>query len=125
MLWGSVPQMSDAVRIEHSNNDKFAQNGQSVYRWTVTQLPKIAKQIIERAGLAPEEIGAIVLHQANLRIIEPLAEKIGAPNARVATDVVYSGNTSAASVPLALSKMMADEPLPRAPRPCCSPLAAA
>lgn len=73
----------------------------------------MASQIIERAGLQPEEIDGIILHQANLRIIEPLAEKIGAPNARVATDIVYSGNTSAASVPLALSKLMAsDEPLP-------------
>lgn len=112
VLWGSVPQMSDAVRIERENDDKFAQNGQSVFRWTTTQLPQIAQQIIERAGLQPQDIGGIVLHQANLRIIEPLAEKIGAPNARVATDVVYSGNTSAASVPLALSKMMAQDPLP-------------
>jgi len=112
VVWGSVPSLSDAVRIEAENDMKFAQNGQSVYRWTVTQLPKIASQIIDRAGMKPEELDAIVLHQANLRIIEPLAEKIGAPNARVATDVVYSGNTSAASVPLALSKMMAsDEPL--------------
>ncbi|MFJ2618646.1 beta-ketoacyl-ACP synthase III [Glutamicibacter sp. NPDC087344] len=112
-VWGSVPSLSDAVRIEAENDMKFAQNGQSVYRWTVTQLPKIASQIIERAGLQPEDIDGIILHQANLRIIEPLAEKIGAPNARVATDVVYSGNTSAASVPLALSKLMAsDEPLP-------------
>ena len=112
IVWGSVPSLSDAVRIEASNDNKFAQNGQSVYRWTVTQLPKIAKKIIERAELSPEDIDAIVLHQANLRIIEPMAEKIGAPNARVATDVVYSGNTSAASVPLALSKMMAsDQPL--------------
>ena len=113
VVWGSVPSLSDAVRIEAENDMKFAQNGQSVYRWTVTQLPKIASQIIERAGMKPEELDAIVLHQANLRIIEPLADKIGAPNARVATDVVYSGNTSAASVPLALSKLMAsDEPLP-------------
>lgn len=112
VLWGSVPSMSDAIRIEESNNGKFAQNGQSVYRWAVTQLPAIAGKVIERAGLDPEEIGAIVLHQANLRIIEPLAAQIGAPNAIVATDVVYSGNTSAASVPLALSKMMADQPLP-------------
>lgn len=113
VVWGSVPSLSDAVRIEAANDMKFAQNGQSVYRWTVTQLPKIASQIIERAGMKPEELDAIVLHQANLRIIEPLAEKIGAPNARVATDVVYSGNTSAASVPLALSKLMAsEEPLP-------------
>lgn len=113
VVWGSVPSLSDAVRIETENNMKFAQNGQSVYRWTVTQLPKIASKIIDHAGMKPEELDAIVLHQANLRIIEPLAEKIGAPNARVATDVVYSGNTSAASVPLALSKLMAsDEPLP-------------
>lgn len=113
VVWGSVPSLSDAVRIEAENNMKFAQNGQSVYRWTVTQLPKIASKIIDRAGLAPEDVGAIILHQANLRIIEPLAEKIGVPNAIIATDVVYSGNTSAASVPLALSKMMAsDEPLP-------------
>lgn len=113
VVWGSVPSLSDAVRIEAENDMKFAQNGQSVYRWTVTQLPKIASKIIERAEMKPEELDAIVLHQANLRIIEPLAEKIGAPNARVATDVVYSGNTSAASVPLALSKLMAsDDPLP-------------
>ncbi|MCW4465551.1 ketoacyl-ACP synthase III [Glutamicibacter sp. MNS18] len=116
VLWGSVPQMSDAVRIERENNDKFAQNGQSVFRWTTTQLPKIAQQIIGKAGLVPEDIGGIVLHQANLRIIEPLADKIGAPNARVATDVIYSGNTSAASVPLALSKMMAEDPLPAGTR---------
>ncbi|MGH3653997.1 beta-ketoacyl-ACP synthase III [Glutamicibacter sp.] len=113
VVWGSVPSLSDAVRIEAENDMKFAQNGQSVYRWTVTQLPKIASKIIDRAGMKPEELDAIVLHQANLRIIEPLAEKIGAPNARVATDVVHSGNTSAASMPLALSKLMAsDEPLP-------------
>ena len=106
VLWGSVPSMSDAVRIEESNNGKFAQNGQSVYRWAVTKLPEIASKVIERAGLAPEEIGAIVLHQANLRIIEPLAAKIGAPNAVIATDVVYSGNTSAASD--ALGTLQAD-----------------
>ena len=100
------------MRPAFAPGGKFAQNGQSVYRWTVTQLPKIASKIIDRAGLKPEELDAIVLHQANLRIIEPLAEKIGAPNARVATDVVHSGNTSAASMPLALSKMMAsNEPL--------------
>lgn len=56
--------------------------------------------------MKPEELGAVVLHQANLRIIEPLARKIGAVNAVVAKDVVDSGNTSAASIPLALSKLV-------------------
>lgn len=54
----------------------------------------------------PEDLAGVVLHQANLRIIEPLALKIGAVNAVVARDVVDSGNTSAASIPLAFSKLV-------------------
>lgn len=112
VLWGSVPEMGDAVRIERVNNDKFAQNGQSVFRWTTTALPKIAREILERAKVEPEDVGVIVLHQANLRIIEPLARKIGAEQAIVATDVTESGNTSAASIPLALSKLMEEQEIP-------------
>ena len=112
VLWGSVPQMGDAVRIQRHENDKFAQNGQAVFKWTTYELPKIAKTVLERAGIEPADLGAIVLHQANLRIIEPLARKIGAINARVATDVTESGNTSAASIPLAFSKLMESDPLP-------------
>lgn len=66
----------------------------------------IARQACERAGLVPADLAAVVLHQANLRIIEPLAEKIGAVNAVVARDVTESGNTSAASIPLAFSKLV-------------------
>ncbi|WP_329268816.1 beta-ketoacyl-ACP synthase III [Streptomyces sp. NBC_01451] len=105
VLWGSVPEMGNAVRIE-GTPPRFAQEGQSVYRWATTQLPRIARQACERAGVAPEELAAVVLHQANLRIIEPLAAKIGAVNAVVARDVVESGNTSAASIPLAFSKLV-------------------
>ena len=112
VVWGSVPEMGDAVRIEHKNDSKFAQNGQAVFRWTTVQLPKIAKQILERAELDPKDVGVIVLHQANLRIIEPLARKIGAEHALIATDVTESGNTSAASIPLALSKLLAKESVP-------------
>ncbi|MYS94207.1 MULTISPECIES: beta-ketoacyl-ACP synthase III [Streptomyces] len=105
VLWGSVPEMGNAVRIE-GTPPRFAQEGQSVYRWATTQLPPIARRACERAGLAPADLAAVVLHQANLRIIEPLAEKIGAVNAVVARDVTGSGNTSAASIPLALSKLV-------------------
>ncbi|MFC5803956.1 beta-ketoacyl-ACP synthase III [Streptomyces formicae] len=105
VLWGSVPQMGHAVRIE-GTPPRFAQEGQSVYRWAATQLPPIARAVCERAGFAPEELAAVVLHQANLRIIEPLAERIGAVNAVVARDVVESGNTSAASIPMALAKLV-------------------
>jgi 3-oxoacyl-[acyl-carrier-protein] synthase III len=110
VVWGSVPEMSDAVRIE--GGGKFAQNGQSVFRWTTTQLPTIAKEVCEKSGIAPEDLGGVVLHQANLRIIDPLAKKLGAINAVVARDVVESGNTSAASIPIALSKLVERREIP-------------
>ncbi|MCP3753910.1 beta-ketoacyl-ACP synthase III [Streptomyces sp. TBY4] len=105
VLWGSVPAMGNAVRIEGSP-PVFAQEGQSVYRWTTSQLPPLARKVCEKAGITPEDLAGVVLHQANLRIIEPLAAKIGAVNAVVARDVVDSGNTSAASIPMALSKLV-------------------
>lgn len=105
VLWGSVPEMGHAVRIEGTPS-RFAQEGQSVYRWATTKLPSLARATCERAGLTPEDLAAVVLHQANLRIIEPLAAKIGAVNAVVARDVTESGNTSAASIPIALSKLV-------------------
>ncbi|MER7044816.1 MULTISPECIES: beta-ketoacyl-ACP synthase III [Streptomyces] len=105
VLWGSVPAMGHAVRIE-GTPPRFAQEGQSVYRWATTQLPPIARKVCERGGVRPDELAAVVLHQANLRIIEPVAQKIGAVNAIIARDVVESGNTSAASIPLALAKLV-------------------
>ncbi|MFI2258132.1 beta-ketoacyl-ACP synthase III [Streptomyces tubercidicus] len=105
VLWGSVPEMGGAVRIE-GEPARFAQEGQTVYRWATTKLPAIARTVCERSGITPADLAGVVLHQANLRIIEPVAERIGAVNAVVAKDVVDSGNTSAASVPLALSKLV-------------------
>lgn len=112
VLWGCVPELGDAVRIQRNEGDKFAQNGRAVFRWTTYELPQIARDVLDRAKVAPENLAAIVLHQANLRIIEPLAKQIGATNAVVATDVTESGNTSAASIPLALSKLLEKNPLP-------------
>ncbi|MEV6332816.1 beta-ketoacyl-ACP synthase III [Streptomyces sp. NPDC051909] len=111
VLWGSVPEMGHAVRIE-GTPPRFAQEGQAVYRWATQQLPTLARQACERSGVRPEELAGVVLHQANLRIVEPLAAKIGAVNAVVARDVVDSGNTSAASVPLALAKLVERGELP-------------
>ncbi|MEV0262574.1 beta-ketoacyl-ACP synthase III [Streptomyces sp. NPDC050617] len=105
VVWGSVPEMGHAVRIEGTPS-RFAQEGQSVYRWATTQLPPIARTVCERAGITPADLAGVVLHQANLRIIEPVARKLGAVNAVIATDVTESGNTSAASIPLALSKLV-------------------
>ncbi|MGH3596448.1 MAG: 3-oxoacyl-[acyl-carrier-protein] synthase III C-terminal domain-containing protein, partial [Mycobacterium sp.] len=71
-----------------------------------------ALRAIEMAGLTPADIDVFVPHQANLRIIEAVAKKLRGKGARddmrVADDIVHSGNTSSASIPLALDHMRAD-----------------
>lgn len=104
VVWGSFPGKYDAVRIE-GTPPRFSQDGQTVYRWATTELPAIARRACDAAGLAPDQLAAVVLHQANVRIIESFAKRLGAPDALFATDVAESGNTSAASVPIALSKL--------------------
>lgn len=111
VLWGSVPGQSRAVLIEGTPN-RFSQQGQAVYRWTTTELPAVARRVCERAGITPADLAGVVLHQANLRVIEPLAERLGAVNAVIARDVVDSGNTSAASIPLALAKLVERREVP-------------
>ncbi|RKR87484.1 3-oxoacyl-[acyl-carrier-protein] synthase-3 [Micromonospora pisi] len=112
VIWGSVPEKSDAVRIE-GWRPYIQQEGQQVFRWATTALAPLALQACERAGVAPEEIAAFVPHQANLRIIEGIAKRLGMPNAVIARDIVESGNTSAASVPLALSKLVEQRAVPK------------
>jgi 3-oxoacyl-[acyl-carrier-protein] synthase III len=105
VVWGSEGGMADKIYIE--NRDSFIiQEGQAVFRWATTALHPVARQACESAGVDPKDLAAFVPHQANLRIIEAIAKKLGAPQALVADDIVTSGNTSSASIPLALSKMI-------------------
>jgi 3-oxoacyl-[acyl-carrier-protein] synthase-3 len=104
VVWGSAGDMADRITIPERGG-YLRQDGQAVFRWTTTALAPVAREACERAGVEPEDITAFVSHQANLRIIEAIARKLGIPRERVADDIVHSGNTSSASVPLALSRM--------------------
>jgi 3-oxoacyl-[acyl-carrier-protein] synthase-3 len=107
VVWGSDTSQGNAVRILDEWHPTFAQDGQTVFRWATTTLAPIARAACERVGLTPARLGGIVTHQANLRIIEALARQLDAPGVLVAEDVVESGNTSAASIPIALAKLVA------------------
>ena len=111
VLWGSAPERGDAVRIE-GWRPYIKQEGQTVFRWATTALAPLAYEACTRAGVAPEEIAAFVAHQANGRIIDGIAKRLNLPNAIIAKDIVESGNTSAASVPLALSKLVERREVP-------------
>jgi 3-oxoacyl-[acyl-carrier-protein] synthase-3 len=105
VVWGSDGAQTDAVTIDERTRT-FRQEGQAVYRWATGTMAPIALEACRRAGVEPTELAAFVPHQANLRIIDAIAKRLGVPDAIVARDIVTSGNTSAASIPLALSRMV-------------------
>jgi 3-oxoacyl-[acyl-carrier-protein] synthase III len=104
VVWGSAGDMAERITIP-GRNGGLRQDGQAVFRWATTQLHPVALQACERAGIKPEDLSAFVPHQANLRIVEAIARRLGIPRERVADDIVHAGNTSSASIPLALSRM--------------------
>jgi 3-oxoacyl-[acyl-carrier-protein] synthase-3 len=111
VVWGSDGDMADKIIIS-DRNSFIHQEGQAVFRWATTALHPVAKEACRRAGVDPAELTAFIPHQANLRIIESIARKLGAPQAIVADDIVTAGNTSSASIPLALARMAERGELP-------------
>jgi len=111
VVWGSDGTQFDAVAIDEKTGF-FRQEGQAVYRWATSAMAPVALEACERAGVRPADLAAFVPHQANLRIIDAIAKRIGVPDSVVARDIVTSGNTSAASIPLALSRKVEQGEIP-------------
>jgi 3-oxoacyl-[acyl-carrier-protein] synthase-3 len=104
VVWGSAGDMAPRIGIPDRNSYMY-QEGQAVFRWATTALHPIAAQACERAGVAVSDLTAFVPHQANLRIVEAIARRLGVPRENLADDIVHAGNTSSASIPLALARM--------------------
>ncbi len=91
---------------EHELNDSgfIVQNGREVYRWALSQVSKGIEVMLARAGLAPGQIDWFIPHSANMRIIEGLSERTGFASEQTLSSIERYGNTSAASIPLALDE---------------------
>jgi len=90
VAWGSAGDLAEKIIIA-DRNSFLHQEGQAVFRWATTAMHPVAAQACERAGVA--------------RIVEAIARRLGVPRERVADDIVHAGNTSSASIPLALARM--------------------
>lgn len=89
--------------VATQNTGFLRMQGKEVFRHAVEKLAATAETALEKAGLTSEDVDWIVPHQANLRIIKATATKMGLPMEKVIVTVQDHGNTSAASIPLALS----------------------
>ncbi len=138
-VWGSDGSKWDAIGMTHSQLDirdfseqsmkgdgvelaaadeanatlwpTLRQDGQTVFRWAVWEMAKVAKAALDAAGISASDLGAFVPHQANMRIIDELAKQLKLPeHVIIGRDVADAGNTSAASIPLATHRLLAENP---------------
>ncbi len=138
-VWGSDGSRWDAIGMTHSQLDirdfseqamkgdgadlaaadeahsalwpTLRQDGQTVFRWAVWEMAKVAKKALVDAGITADDLGAFVPHQANMRIIDELAKQLKLPeHVIIGRDIADAGNTSAASIPLATHRLLAENP---------------
>jgi 3-oxoacyl-[acyl-carrier-protein] synthase-3 len=119
-VWGSDGSKWDAVGMSGTIEQyldgeipwpTMRQDGQTVFRWAVWEMAKVAKQALEAAGVTADELAAFIPHQANMRIIDELAKQLGLPeHVLVGRDIETTGNTSAASIPLATHRLLEEHP---------------
>ncbi len=86
------------------NEHTITMNGKEVFKIAVRSMEEISRQALAEAGVAVEDVSLVIPHQANRRIIVALAERLGVPMSRVMINLDKYGNTSAASIPVALDE---------------------
>ena len=117
VVWGSDGEQFDLIRQKEDWLDVLAQEkplmphlimaGNPVFRWASFEMAKVAQATLDRSGMSVEDLDLFVPHQANMRIIDAMARSLKLPErVKIARDVAEQGNTSAASIPLALDRMV-------------------
>jgi 3-oxoacyl-[acyl-carrier-protein] synthase-3 len=117
VVWGSDGEKFDLIRqrenwfqvLEKGTNEvpHLEMQGNAVFRWAVYEMAKVAQEALDRAGVRADELDIFVPHQANMRITDAMARSMELPESvKIARDITWQGNTSAASIPLALDRML-------------------
>ena len=119
-IWGSDGSKADAVGMNGTLVDyrdgtaewpTLRQEGQTVFRWAVWEMAKVAKQALDAAGVTSDQLAAFIPHQANMRIVDEFAKQLKLPETvAIARDIETTGNTSAASIPLATHRLLQENP---------------
>jgi 3-oxoacyl-[acyl-carrier-protein] synthase-3 len=84
--------------------DKVEMSGREIFKYAVNKMVETSKTVLESAGLTPREVNWMIPHQANLRIIEAAAKRLDVDRSRIVVNIERYGNTSSASIPIALSE---------------------
>jgi 3-oxoacyl-[acyl-carrier-protein] synthase III len=99
-------RLQDGLEIGQGSFHPITMNGQEVYRFAVRRVPEVIEKALFRANLSVEAVDWLLLHQANQRILDAVAQRLKIAPEKVISNLARYGNTSAASIPLALDEVV-------------------
>jgi 3-oxoacyl-[acyl-carrier-protein] synthase-3 len=91
-------------QVTQGNYQPISMNGREVYRFAVARVPEVIEKVLFQAQCQASDIDWLILHQANQRIMDAVGERLNIPAERIVSNLAHYGNTSAASIPLALDE---------------------
>ncbi len=100
---GEARELANTVATQ-GNYQFITMNGREVYRFAVNKVPEVIEKALFRANLSTADVDWLLLHQANQRILDAVAQRLNIPSERVISNMARYGNTSAASIPIALDE---------------------
>jgi len=107
-LWAPAPACIKNPFISHQDIDDMLvrpfMEGKEVFRHAVTRMPQAIHEVLDEAGLTIDQVDMVIPHQANLRIAEMVQRRLGLPDDKMYNNIMRYGNTTAASIPIALSE---------------------
>ena len=98
----------DGLTAQKGGFAPIQMNGQEVYKFAVREVPAILADLLEATGTTPDQLQWLLLHQANQRILDAVADRFSVPHERVLSNLAHYGNTSAATIPLMLDEAVKD-----------------
>ncbi len=101
---GDDQPLLEGIAVNQGTYQPIFMNGQEVYRFAVRRVPEVLEKALFRANLTVDQVDWLLLHQANQRIMAAVADRLHIPSHKVISNVARYGNTSAASIPLALDE---------------------
>ncbi len=101
---GGDRELIDGISIAKGAYQPIWMNGREIYRFAIAKVPEVIEKALFRAGLTADAIDWLILHQANQRIMDAVAERLNIESEKVISNIAEYGNTSAASIPIALDE---------------------
>jgi len=97
-------ELVNGVTVGQGNYQPITMNGKDIYRFAVQKVPEVIEKVLYRADLSADQVDWLLLHQANQRILDSVAQRLNIPGHKVLSNLAHYGNTSSASIPIALDE---------------------